>query len=80
MALSEWIGNKQKSIQKAVLKKTLFSESVFLKNLKIYVFFPLHACASQEVFPYLYDRIYIFFAPYIMPFTRRTILKVCGVS
>ena len=33
MALSEWIGNKQKSIQEPLLKETLFAETVFLKIL-----------------------------------------------
>lgn len=32
MALSEWIGNKQKSIQKTLLKKTRFSETIFLEK------------------------------------------------
>ncbi len=32
MALSEWIGNKQKSIQKAQLKETLYAETIFPKK------------------------------------------------
>lgn len=48
MAVAEWIGNKQKAIQKALLEESLFAENIFPEESVFYV------CASQEVFPYLH--------------------------
>lgn len=57
MALSEWIGNKWKSIQKAALKGTLFAETVLPKRKKpVCVFRDCVFVKAQRGF-----RIYILF-------------------
>lgn len=63
MALAEWIGNKQKAIQKALLEESLFAENIFPKNLYVM------CVQARRCF-----HIYISFAPYITPYIPQTIL------
>ncbi len=60
MALSEWIGNKQKSIPKALLRETLSAVTTFRKIWEV-MFFCLQ---SQKLFPYLHVPPAIYHAIY----------------